>query len=238
MLLGLIVDRCFFLQRKAKMGEFFIAKVEQYYKCLWTYREGVDRVLFLHLLPISFQEDVRYDICLEMFSKSYLFQGLDEAFLRSVSKIISIELYSPGMIVCRQGGYANKMFYIIQGECQAMSKHDTSKRAAILRAGSIIGETNLFFSSPYAVGVETRTCCQLMNIDKETLMGLLSKYKVELETLRTRCQSKIAAIYYFYEMKGDDPVCWVQVRDEAQTEYLRYIILFTTLFPLFDQGYI
>lgn len=50
------------------------------------------------------------------------------------------------------------MYYILQGECQAMSKHDSSRRAAILRAGTIIGETNLFFSCPYTIAVETNTC--------------------------------------------------------------------------------
>ncbi|CAL8137954.1 unnamed protein product [Orchesella dallaii] len=205
---------------QANMGEFFIAKVEQYYRCLWTYREGVDRVLFMHLLPHSFQEDVLYDICLEMFHKSHLFRGLDEAFLRSVSKIVTIALYSPGMIVCRYGAYANKMYYIIQGECQAMSKHDTAKRAAILRAGSIIGETNLFFSSPYTISVETRSCCQLMCLDKEELMLLFTKFQNELSILRSRCQTKINDMYFFYEKKGDDPVCWVEVRPEAHNQFI------------------
>lgn len=202
------------------MGEFFIAKVEQYYKCLWTYREGVDRVLFMQLLPHSFQEDVSYDICLEMFSKSYLFRGLDEAFLRSVSKIVTIALYTPGMIVCRYGGYANKMYYIIQGECQAMSKHDTAKRAAILRAGSIIGETNIFFSCPYCISVETRNCCQLMCLDKEELMKVFNKFQNELNILRSRCQGKINDMYYFYEKKGEDPVCWVEIRSEAHQQFI------------------
>lgn len=123
-----------------------------------------------------------------MFHKSYLFQGMDEAFLRAVSKIVTISLYNPGMIVCRYGGYANKMYYIIQGECQAMSKHDLARRAAVLRAGSIIGETNLFISCPYTISVETRTCCQLMCLDKEELMRLFNKFETELAILRLRCQ--------------------------------------------------
>lgn len=203
------------------MGDFFISKVEQYYKCLWTYREGVDRVIFMQQLPHSFEEDILYDVCLEMFSKSYLFQGMEEAFLRAVSRIIIIALYNPGMIVCRSGGYANKMYYIIQGECQAMSKHDTAKKAAILRAGSIIGETNLFFSSPYTVSVETRTCCQIMCLDKEELTKILKNFKPELEILRSRCNQKINDMYYYYEQHGEDPVCWVEIRDEAHTQFIQ-----------------
>jgi len=143
-------------------------------------------------LPLSFQEDMYFDICREMFHKSFLFHDLDEACLRAVSKIVSVALYNPDMILCRYGGYANQMYYILQGECRAMSKFESSKTAAILRAGSIIGETNLFFSSPYTISVETRTCCQFIILQKEDLMMVLNKFPNELNVLRSRSQVKTA----------------------------------------------
>ncbi|XP_035707310.1 potassium channel KAT3-like [Folsomia candida] len=192
------------------MSDFFQEKVQLYYKCLWTYREGVDRVTFIEHIPKAVQDDMYYDICLEMFHKSYLFRDLDEAFLRAVSKIVKISMYNPDMILCRYGGYANQMYYILQGECQAMSKHDSSRRAAILRAGTIIGETNLFFSCPYTIAVETNTCCQFISIEKEELMACLNNFPSELSILRSRTQKKINQMYLKFKLFGEDPVCWVQ----------------------------
>lgn len=57
-----------------------------------------------------------YDICQEMFDKSFLFNGMDEALLRAIAKIVKVALYNPEMILCRKGDYANKMYYILQGE--------------------------------------------------------------------------------------------------------------------------
>jgi CRP-like cAMP-binding protein len=151
-------------------------------------------VIFIDRLPRSLQEDVYYDVCSEMFHKSILFRKLDEAFLRAVSKIVKIALYNPNMVLCRCGGYANQMYYILQGECQAMSKHDASKMACVLRAGSLIGEINLLFSSPYSSPVETITACQFISIDKEELMMVFNKFPAELVTLRARAQVYLLTI--------------------------------------------
>lgn len=97
-------------------------------------------------------------------------------------------IFLPYQIPSRYGGYANQMFYILQGECQAMSKHDSSKTAAILRAGTIIGETNLFFSCPYTIAVETKTCCQFISVEKEQLMLCFNSFPSELAILRSRTQ--------------------------------------------------
>jgi len=153
-----------------------------------------------------------YDVCLEMFHKSALFQNLNEAFLRAVSRVSKISLYNPDMILCRFGSYANRMYYLIQGECQAMHKHDLSKRAAVLRAGSLIGEINLFFSCPYTVSVETITCCQFISIDKEELMQVFSKFSNELELMRARSEIKLREMYDYYQAFGIDPICWVEKR--------------------------
>jgi CRP-like cAMP-binding protein len=131
-------------------------------------------------LPPTFQEDLLFDICQEMFHKSFLFHGMDEALLR---KIVNVALYNPEMILCRKGGYANKMYYILQGECRIMSKF-APKTSAIIRAGSIIGESNLFFSFPYTSTVETRTCCQFLILEKESLIMAMDDFRDQLCVLR------------------------------------------------------
>jgi len=85
-----------------------------------------------------------------------------------------------------------KMYYIIQGEVLAKSKFRTDKGrntgGAVIRAGGIIGEINLFFSYPYSTEVWTRTCCQLLKIEKEELLSMLEEYPTILESFRDRVQ--------------------------------------------------
>lgn len=33
-------------------------------------------------------------------------------------------------------------------------------------------------------------------------------------------QKKIDDMYYFYEKKGEDPVCWVEIRQEAHSQFM------------------
>jgi len=121
-----------------------------------------------------------------MFEKSYIFRELDEAFLRTVSKVVEVALYNPNMILALQGDHAGRMFFLLQGECRAMSKYNVGKVSIVIRAGSIIGESNLFFSFPSDCQVETRTCCQLLIIDKRALISTTEKFKPELAILRAR----------------------------------------------------
>jgi CRP/FNR family cyclic AMP-dependent transcriptional regulator len=139
-------------------------------------------------VPLSFHEDLLFDISQELFDKSFLFNGTEEALLRAVSKIVQVALYNPQMIICRKGGYANKLYYILQGECRVMSKYRSGKPAAILRAGSIIGETNLFFSYPYTATIETRTCCQFLTLEKEEFIKILTDFRDQLLLLRAKSQ--------------------------------------------------
>ncbi|ODM92669.1 Potassium voltage-gated channel subfamily H member 6 [Orchesella cincta] len=52
---------------------FFNAKVEEYYKYLWTYREGVFDVRFMQQFTQTFHEELLFNTCKEMFDKSQLF---------------------------------------------------------------------------------------------------------------------------------------------------------------------
>lgn len=142
----------------------------------------------MHYMPRSMLDDILYDICTEMFNKAILFRGLEEPFLRAVARVVEVVLYNPDMIICRQGDYAMTMYYIIQGECLVKARHNSNVTTAILRAGTIFGESSLFFSFPYASNVETRTCCQLLRVNKERLMDAFNEYVHVLNFMRARIQ--------------------------------------------------
>ncbi|CAL8148468.1 unnamed protein product [Orchesella dallaii] len=206
----------FFEQASLKTLPFFNAKVEEYYKYLWTYREGVFDVRFMQQFTKTFHEELLFNTCKEMFDKSQLFYKMDATFLRSISKVVEVALYNPNMILCRKGNYANKMYYILQGECQAMSKLNRANASAVIRAGSIVGEANLFFSFPYTTTVETRTCCQFIILHKKHLLPLLDQYKTELETLRSRSLNKIKEVYDTHQSYGENPILWVKAKTDME----------------------
>lgn len=125
-----------------------------------------------------------------MFHKSFLFRGLEESFLRAVAQKTDVVLYNPGMIVCSTGTFAMKMYFVIQGEIIAQSKHQIPSSDCIMRSGCIIGEMNLFFSYPYSTNLYTRTCCQMIKLEKEDLYAMFEHYPLILDTFRNRVQVK------------------------------------------------
>lgn len=166
------------------MSNFFISCLKQ---CKKVHLSKIDFYI-LNINCLIFALEIRFDMCEEMFHKSALFRDLEESFLRALSCIVQPVLYNPNMILCTKGKYAMQMIYIIQGEVLVRSKYQSNKPAAILRSGCIFGEINLFFSYPYTTNVETRTCCQLLIFEKETLFELLSLYPETLQILRGRVQ--------------------------------------------------
>ncbi|CAG7786966.1 unnamed protein product [Allacma fusca] len=202
--------------KRMNSSSLFAHKVKEYYDCLWNFREGVYHVQFINYLPPSMHEDILFDICTEMFDKAILFRGLEEPFLRAVSRVVEVVLYNPDMIICQQGDYAMTMYYIIQGECLVKSKHSNNVTTAILRAGCIFGESSLFFSFPYAVNVETSTCCQLLKLSKENLMDVFNEHIYILNFMRARIQERMAELRKFYEEVGEHPITWVQFRPEIE----------------------
>jgi len=95
---------------------FFNSKVEEYYKYLWTYREGVFDVRFMQQFTQTFHEELLFNTCKEMFDKSQLFYKLDATFLRAISKIVEVALYNPEMLLCRKGNCASmtNIFWMIR----------------------------------------------------------------------------------------------------------------------------
>ncbi|CAG7728315.1 unnamed protein product, partial [Allacma fusca] len=190
----------------------FSSTVTEYYECLWNFREGVYHVQLINYIPQSLHRDIVYDICTEMFDKAILFRGLEEPFLRAVSRAVELVLYNPDMIICQQGDYAMTMYYIIQGECLVKSKHNSNITTAILRAGCIFGESDLFLSYPHASNVETLTTCQLLRLSKEHLMDVFNDHIYILGFMRSRVQERMRDLRIYYEQKGEHPISWVQMQ--------------------------
>jgi hypothetical protein len=47
-------------------------------------------------MPVSLQEEIMFDICQEMFTKSELFSELETGFLNILAQKIKIKMYNPG----------------------------------------------------------------------------------------------------------------------------------------------
>lgn len=83
--------------------------------------------------------------------------------------------------------------------------------AVILRAGSLIGEINLFYSFPSSATIQTRTCCQFLILGKEELFDCLKDFEDQLVIMRSRMQAKMAFLAQNYKVFGVPPICWVVV---------------------------
>jgi len=81
-----------------------------------------------------------------------------------------------------------RRYYLLQGEVIVKSKLDSRCNGAILRAGCIIGEVNLFFSYPYTTTIETLNCCQLLQIQKFELFNIFENHPHMVSIIRGRVE--------------------------------------------------
>ena len=161
-------------------------------------------------------EDIIFDVCSEMFHKTLMFRGLDEPFLRAVSHTVEVVIYNPEMILCLQGERPNSMYYIIQGECVAKTRHSSNQTSAILRPGCVFGETSLFASYPHTVNIETRTCCQMLVIHKDRLNAVCKQYPDSWAVMRARIRVRLSKLREHFDVRGTYPIIWTSRRHDAQ----------------------
>lgn len=133
-----------------------------------------------------------------MFHKSILFCEVNTHVLASLARRVRIQLYNPGMILCTDGERCENMYYLIGGEVNVRSKTNIQHVAAVLRAGTIIGEFNMLFTIPYEMQIETKTVCQMLVLERDVLYDFLNvfpqlrnelklKFDVRLSNWYARC---------------------------------------------------
>ncbi|CAL8141846.1 unnamed protein product [Orchesella dallaii] len=201
--------------RNYHVSDFILKRTENYYKHLWRYRRGVHEI-DLTYLPHCVQEEIKYDICEEMFYKSPMFRGLDETFLMGLAKDAKVSLFSPRMILFERGSITKKMCFILQGEVAVASDLSDDHISAIHRAGCLIGEINLFMSLPYEQTMYTRTVCTIMTITKRDLMLCLQDNPHIFSIMRERMRKRRERYRDAFNLQDSHPyVQWIYPKEQS-----------------------
>lgn len=107
----------------------------------WSANRGVDDNEILDMLSEDLQRDIRRFLCLELISKSELFQAMDQAVKDVICRRMIHRIYISGTVIIHKGELVDKIFFVRKGLLQGSSTARlNSAHAPKIREGGVFGE--------------------------------------------------------------------------------------------------
>ncbi len=105
-----------------------------------------------------------------------MFRGVEPAKLKLIALASERTSYKPGEQLLIEGGRADAVFVIIEGEARII-RHGTSEdiELATVRSGSVVGDMGVVLDRPYSGTIVAATPVVALKIDKRTFLELLAQ---------------------------------------------------------------
>lgn len=163
-----------FLKRK-KVYKFFKDDIKEYYKYQWNTNKGIHEKQILE----DFNDNLRVSSLIFIYEKaiinSQIFDDIHgesmTGVIRSVFKIMKIEIILPGDALIKIGDRSFDMFYLLKGKVDVVDLEGT-KVLATLKTGAHFGEVNILLKNDMrtATIIPTKLCT----------VGILSKQQLKM----------------------------------------------------------
>ena len=109
---------------------------------------------------------------LESFLKAPIFRGLNEAECRQLAAIATVEEFSPGKTILRQGKSSQNLWVVLEGICEVVKHNGHGADAeeaivlAVLEPYNQFGEMSFLKPAPHSASVRAKTAVRLLRIKR------------------------------------------------------------------------
>jgi ATP-binding cassette subfamily B protein len=106
-----------------------------------------------------------------------LFNGLDDNFLDSISRLFITEYYPKDRVVITEGDPGDKFYVIVRGKLEVTRKtsSDTQERLAVMFDGDYFGEIALLKNITRTASVKTLMPTTIISLQRNLFQNLLEK---------------------------------------------------------------
>lgn len=141
-------------------------------------------------LPISLLSELSLFKYKDLISKVKLFELGEPSFVMSMARSFSTKIFLQGDYIIRLGDLANNMYFINKGLIEVLAT-DNHSRIALLEEGNYFGEIGILFNCCRTVSIRTITLTIVANIEKDQLLGILSRFPEHEKFLKKVASQRI-----------------------------------------------
>lgn len=134
------------------------------------------------------------DVSPEILAQIPLFKQLSEAERQQLVDIATVQNFTPGEMILRQGRSSQNLWIVISGQCEVIRHGDNGAEDEVVLATLApydnFGEMSFFHAAPHSAGVRGKTTVKLLRIsrdafDKLMAEGALVAYKLAHNTVES-----------------------------------------------------
>ncbi len=117
---------------------------------------------------------------------SPLFKDFSVDELVAVIQGLNLLTYQAGEIIIMEGDAGQSLYMLTAGTVRALRRNAAGKQATIgeLAEGAFFGEMSILTGKPRTATVVAATYCELLELDRPTLDGIVTRHPHVLEVLK------------------------------------------------------
>jgi small-conductance mechanosensitive channel/CRP-like cAMP-binding protein len=134
--------------------------------------------------------------CCQTLASDGIFTDLSAEQLETLVEGSHLVAYGPGEAVVQEGAEGRSMFHVLRGSVEILKELETGHTVAVRRLGpgEVFGEMTLFLDAPRSATVRATEECLLLEVDRDSIQGLLDENPDLLERFAAMVQERQAEL--------------------------------------------
>lgn len=135
-------------------------------------------------------------LCCQTLASEGIFTDLSADQLETLVEGSHLAAYGPGEAVVQEGDEGRSTFHVLRGSVEILKELETGHTVAVRRLGpgEVFGEMTLFLDAPRSATVRATEECLLLEIDRDSIKGLLDENPDLLERFAAMVQERQAEL--------------------------------------------
>lgn len=124
-----------------------------------------------------------------------IFEGLSDQECEEIGRAASVETFSPGEVILKQGKSSQNLWVVLEGTCEVVKQVDTGGNGGEIMLTTLepyanFGEMSFFHSAPHSAGVRAKSQVKLLRLKREAYdklinNGVQAAYKLAYNTVES-----------------------------------------------------
>ncbi|KEF40876.1 MAG: hypothetical protein ER33_14545 [Cyanobium sp. CACIAM 14] len=135
-------------------------------------------------------------LCCEALAGVELFADLNREQLETLVEGSHLVCYGPGEAVVQEGAEGRSMFHLLRGAVEILKEVEPGRTLPVreLGPGDVFGEMTLFLDAPRSATVRATKECLLLEVDRDSIKGLLEENPDLLERFAALVEARQAEL--------------------------------------------
>jgi CRP-like cAMP-binding protein len=158
------------------LPETLKAKIESYYKHLWTCHLGINGEKLMDYVPPCLKAELISEMTGPIIMNAFFIKDCAGDVVNAVMRKLDLHTYLPGDCLFRHGEPCDMLYLVYNGSVDLLTAGHVKFKT--ISNGCILGESSFFMFEPHLYTAKTADVTEIFQLSMDSFLGILQEYRL------------------------------------------------------------